>query len=65
MSRRPCDAVNVVDSPPAASPPCTAPAAPASLCIVVTSSLWPKQLTRPWADHVSTCSPIDVAGEMG
>ena len=33
----PCDAVKVLDIPPAASDPCTAPAAPASLCITVTA----------------------------
>ena len=36
ISNRPCEAVNVVVRAPPCSEPCTAPAAPASLCISTT-----------------------------
>ena len=41
ISSRPCDAVKVVVSEPAWSEPCTAPAAPASLCISTTRGTVP------------------------
>ncbi len=41
ISRRPCDAVNVVASAPACRAPCSAPAAPPSLCISMTSGTAP------------------------
>ena len=65
MSSKPWLAVNVQLSAPPVSAPCTAPAAPASDCIVLTSTTWPKQFTRPRERHASMCSPIEVAGEMG
>ena len=42
ISKRPCEAVNVVVRAPAASEPCTVPAAPASDCISVTFTVLPK-----------------------
>ena len=65
ISSSPCDAVNVDESPPAASEPWTAPAAPPSLCIVVTRTGWPYTLRRPADAHASIVSPIDVAGLIG
>ena len=47
ISSRPCEAVNVVVSAPACSAPWTAPAAPASLCISITSGTVPKMFLRP------------------
>ena len=65
ISSRPCDAVNVVASEPPSSAPCTAPAAPASLCISMTSGTVPKMLVRPEADQASAISPIADAGVIG
>ena len=42
ISSRPCDAVNVVVSEPVCSAPCTAPAAPPSLCISITCGTLPQ-----------------------
>ncbi len=61
----PCDAVNVVVSEPAWSAPWTAPAAPASDCISITSGTSPQRLTSPLADHSSASSPIAEAGVIG
>ena len=47
MRRRPCDAVKVVVSAPACSAPWTAPAAPPSDCISMTSGTTPQMLVRP------------------
>ena len=47
ISSRPCDAVKVVVRAPACSAPCTAPAAPPSLCISITSGTVPKMLRPP------------------
>ena len=65
MSRRPCDAVNVVVSAPAWSAPCTAPAAPPSDCISVTFGTVPQMFLRPFADHSSAHSPMLDDGVMG
>ncbi len=62
---RPCDEVNVVASEPPRSAPWTVPAAPASLCISMTSGTVPKRLGRPPADHASAISPIGEAGVIG
>ena len=51
ISSRPCDAVNVVASAPACSAPCTAPAAPPSLCISTTAGTVPQRFGRPAAAH--------------
>ena len=46
ISSRPWLAVNVVASPPPCSAPCTAPAAPASLCISTTDGTVPQRFGR-------------------
>ena len=65
MSKRPWEAVKVVVSAPAASDPCTAPAAPASDCICRTFTVWPKMFFLPWAAHSSAISPMVEEGVMG
>ena len=65
MRSRPCDAVKVVVSAPAAREPCTVPAAPASDCISITFVCVPKMFLRPLADHWSTKSAIGDDGVMG
>ena len=62
ISSRPCDAVKVVQSAPAISAPCRAPAAPPSLCISTTSGTVPQRLGCPAADQASASSPIVVEG---
>jgi len=51
ISSRPCEAVNVVVSDPVCSAPWTAPAAPPSLCISITSGMVPQTFFFPSADH--------------
>ena len=65
MRRRPWEAVNVVASAPACSAPCTAPAAPPSDCISVTSGTRPQMFRFLWADHSSASSPMLEEGVMG
>lgn len=65
MSISPCDAVNVVASAPAASAPCTAPAAPSSLSISLTTMVWPKRFLIPPEAHLPAVSPISATGVMG
>ncbi len=65
ISSRPCDAVKVVVSAPACSEPCTAPAAPASLCISITSGTCPHRFFVPAADQASASSPIVEDGVIG
>ena len=65
FSSRPCDAVKVVVSAPACSDPCTAPAAPASLCISITSGTWPQRFVFPAADQASDSSPMFDDGVIG
>ena len=65
ISSRPCDAVKVVVSEPAVSAPCTAPAAPPSDCISITSTSWPKMFLRPAAAQESANSPMLDEGVMG
>src|SRR5512135_757245 len=65
ISRRPCDAVNVVVSAPAWRAPCTAPAAPPSDCISDTEGTVPQMFFRPFADHSSAHSPMLDDGVMG
>ena len=65
ISRRPCDAVNVVHSAPAWSAPCSAPAAPPSLCISITCGTAPHRFVRPAADQASASSPIAEDGVIG
>ena len=61
----PCEAVKVVVRAPAASEPCTAPAAPASDCISAICMVWPKIFFRPCAAHSSQTSAIVVDGVIG
>ena len=65
MSRRPCDAVNVVARAPFCSAPCIAPAAPPSDCISTTSGTWPQRFGLPAAAQSSQCSAICEAGVIG
>ena len=65
ISSRPCDAVKVVEREPVCSAPCTAPAAPASLCISMTEGTVPHRFGRFSAAHASAHSPIEDAGVMG
>ena len=65
ISRRPCDAVNVVPRAPFWSAPCRAPAAPASDCISMTSGTLPHRFGRSAADQSSQCSAICDAGVIG
>ena len=65
ISRRPCDAVNVVHKAPAWRPPWTAPAAPPSLCISTTSGTAPHRLGLPSVDHASASSPMGDDGVIG
>ena len=51
MSMSPCEAVNVVVMAPDCSAPCTAPAAPPSLCISCTTGTPPQILASPSAAH--------------
>ncbi len=62
---RPCEAVNVVPSAPFWSAPWSAPAAPASDCISMTSGTAPHRFGRPAADQSSQCSAIPDAGVIG
>ena len=59
------EAVKLVASAPACSAPCSAPAAPASLCISTTSGTVPQRFVRPCALQASACSPIGEAGVIG
>ena len=65
ISISPCDAVKVVVSAPDWSAPCTAPAAPPSLCISCTTGTLPQMLVSPWADHSSASSAIVELGVIG
>ena len=62
---RPCDAVNVVVSAPLCRAPCSAPAAPPSLCISTTVGTLPHTLVRPWLDHSSASSAMGEDGVIG
>ena len=65
ISSRPCDAVNVVARAPLCSDPCSAPAAPPSLCISTTTGTLPHTLGRSWLDHSSASSAIGEDGVIG
>ena len=65
ISNRPWLAVKVVAMAPRNTAPCSAPAAPASLCISITSGTTPHRLVRPRALHSSAYSPIAEAGVIG
>ena len=65
ISSRPCEAVNVVASAPLCRAPCSAPAAPPSLCISTTDGTLPQRFGRPWLDHSSASSAMGEDGVMG
>ena len=65
ISSRPCDAVKVVVSAPDCSAPCTAPAAPPSLCISCTTGTLPQMFLMPSADHSSASSAMVEDGVIG
>ena len=65
ISSSPCDAVNVVVSAPDCSAPCTAPAAPPSLCISCTTGTLPQMFGSPLADHSSASSAMVEDGVIG
>ena len=65
ISSSPCEAVNVVASAPLCSEPCSAPAAPPSLCISTTVGTEPHTFGRPWLDHSSASSAIGDDGVIG
>ena len=65
MSIRPCEAVKVVVRLPACNAPCTVPAAPPSLCISITSGIFPQIFFMPFAAHSSASSAILLLGVMG
>ena len=65
MSSRPCEAVNVVVSAPPLSEPCTAPAAPPSLCISAMRTCWPNRLSLPLAAQSSATSAMGDDGVIG
>ena len=65
ISNSPWEAVKVVVSAPAWRAPCTAPAAPPSLCSSTTLGTAPQRLGRPAAPQASAHSPIGVAGVIG
>ena len=65
ISSRPWEAVNVVASAPLCRAPCSAPAAPPSLCISTTAGTLPHRLGRPWLDHSSASSAMGEDGVIG
>ena len=58
------DAVVVVSAPDCRAP-CTAPAAPPSLCISCTTGMLPQMFGRPLADHSSASSAMVEDGVIG
>ena len=65
INSNPCEAVNVVASDPVCSAPCTAPAAPPSLCISITCGIVAQALGTASEAHWSAHSPIGDEGVMG
>lgn len=65
LSSNPCDAVNVVVSEPPCKAPCTAPAAPASLCISTTRGICPQMLVWALDAQSSASSAIVEDGVIG
>ncbi len=65
MSNRPWEEVNVVARAPAWRAPCSAPAAPASLCISCTTGTPPHRWGFPAAAQASAHSPMGDEGVMG
>ena len=65
MSRSPWEAVKVVVSAPPWSDPCSAPAAPPSLCISTTEGTLPQTFRFPRLAHSSASSAIGEEGVIG
>jgi hypothetical protein len=65
ISSRPCEEVKVVASEPVCSAPCTAPAAPASLCISTTCGTVPQRFGFFFEAHSSDHSPMGDEGVIG
>ena len=65
ISIRPWEEVKVVVRAPACREPWQVPAAPASDCIWMTSTVEPNRFFRPLADHSSTFSAMGEEGVMG
>ena len=65
ISSRPWDAVNVVASAPLCRAPCSAPAAPPSLCISTTVGTVPHTFGWPLLDHSSASSAMGEDGVIG
>ena len=65
ISSRPWEAVNVVVRAPLWRAPCSAPAAPPSLCISTTVGTLPQTFRRPSLAHSSASSAIGEDGVMG
>ena len=65
INSKPWEAVNVVVRAPVCSAPCTAPAAPPSLCISTTCGTVPQMLGLPSDAHWSANSPIVDEGVIG
>jgi hypothetical protein len=65
ISSSPWLAVKVVPIAPRVTAPCNVPAAPASLCISITSGTAPHRFVPPLALHSSASSPMGEAGVIG
>src|SRR4029450_1162061 len=65
INSRPWEAVKVVESAPACSAPCTAPAAPPSDCISAISGMTPQRFVLPRLAHSSHTSAIGELGVIG
>ena len=65
ISRRPCEAVNVVVSEPVVSEPCTAPAAPPSDSISTIEGIEPQMFVFACAASSSHVSAIGEEGVIG
>ena len=65
INNNPWDAVKVVAREPLCSAPCSAPAAPASLCISTTVGTVPQTFALPLLAHSSASSAIGDAGVIG
>ncbi len=65
ISSSPCDDVKVVHRAPVVRAPCSAPAAPPSLCISTTVGTTPHRFGLRSAAHASDHSPIGEDGVIG
>ena len=65
ISSKPWEAVNVVARAPLCRAPCSAPAAPPSLCISATVGTVPHRFSRPLLAHSSASSAMGDDGVIG